>query len=226
MLLQTLNERVAAILDLGGPVVLILIGLSIISVAMILYKICQFALNGVGRHSKFLQGLQAWDQNDAAGAKARLNASTNGRAKIIGHMIIQIDRQAQDANSMHDRFEAELSAEFDRLEGGFRVLDSIAQLSPLLGLFGTVLGMIGAFRALQDAGTAVDPSLLAGGIWVALMTTAVGLAVAMPTQLMLTWLESRVDRERSLAAMALERVFCPLHSDGQRAPATPLAHAV
>ena len=60
------------------------------------------------------------------------------------------------------------------LEGGFRLLDTIGQTAPLLGLFGTVLGMIDAFQALQEAGQAVDPSLLAGGIWVALLTTAAG----------------------------------------------------
>ena len=57
-----------------------------------------------------------------------------------------------------------------------------------MGLFGTVLGMIDAFRALQAAGDAVDPSVLAGGIWVALLTTAAGLGVAMPTSLALTFL--------------------------------------
>lgn len=56
--------------------------------------------------------------------------------------------------------------------------------------------MIEAFQALQGAGNAVDPSLLAGGIWVALLTTAVGLAVAMPVSLVLTWFETRLENER------------------------------
>jgi len=59
-----------------------------------------------------------------------------------------------------------------------------------------VLGMIEAFRELQVAGNAVDPSLLAGGIWVALLTTAAGLAVAMPVSLVLTWFETVVENER------------------------------
>ena len=64
-----------------------------------------------------------------------------------------------------------------------------------MGLFGTVLGMITAFKDLQSAGNAVDPSILAGGIWVALLTTAVGLAVAMPVSVILTWFETRVENE-------------------------------
>ena len=82
------------------------------------------------------------------------------------------------------------------LQRGLRALDAIAQISPLLGLFGTVLGMIEAFQQLQQAGSSVDPSILAGGIWVALLTTAAGLAVAMPASLVLTWLETRIDNER------------------------------
>ena len=83
-------------------------------------------------------------------------------------------------------------------------------MAPLLGLFGTVLGMIDAFRALQAAGDAVDPSVLAGGIWVALLTTAAGLGVAMPTSLALTFFESRAARERARIDLALESLFHPM----------------
>ncbi len=69
--------------------------------------------------------------------------------------------------------------------------------------------MIEAFQALQAAGAAVDPSALAGGIWVALLTTAVGLGVAMPTALCLTYLESRVAAERALSDEALEVLLRP-----------------
>jgi biopolymer transport protein ExbB len=61
------------------------------------------------------------------------------------------------------RKEAEAEVRFSRLESGFRFPDAVAQIAPLLGLFGTVLGMISAFRALQEAGSQVDPSFLVGG---------------------------------------------------------------
>jgi biopolymer transport protein ExbB len=61
------------------------------------------------------------------------------------------------------------------------VLASVAHLSPLCGLFGTVLGMIEVFRKLESIGGRADVSLLSGGIWVALLTTAFGLLVAIPT---------------------------------------------
>jgi biopolymer transport protein ExbB len=70
--------------------------------------------------------------------------------------------------------------------------------------------MIDAARALQEAGSNVDPTILAGGIWVALMTTAAGLAVAMPTSLILSGLEARMRRERVFAETALRRVLAPM----------------
>jgi biopolymer transport protein ExbB len=60
-------------------------------------------------------------------------------------------------------------------------LASVAHLAPLCGLFGTVLGMIEVFRKLESIGGRADVSLLSGGIWVALLTTAFGLLVAIPT---------------------------------------------
>jgi len=80
-----------------------------------------------------------------------------------------------------------------RLKAWLRPLELIASLSPLLGLLGTVLGMIEAFQRLEGAGNQVDPALLSGGIWQALLTTAVGLVVAIPALLAHQWLDRRVE---------------------------------
>jgi biopolymer transport protein ExbB len=118
----------------------------------------------------------AWDQRDRTAARSEIDSSTSYLAPVIDMVMSAIE-------SNGDRFHADTEVRFAKLESGFRLLDSVAQLAPLLGLFGTVLGMIEAFQSLQDAGAQVDPSILAGGIWVALLTTAVGLVVAMPTAL-------------------------------------------
>lgn len=101
----------------------------------------------------------------------------------------------------------------------------MAQLAPLLGLFGTVLGMISAFQALQQAGAQVDPSILAGGIWVALLTTAVGLAVAMPTSVALSWFEVRMEADRVLAHKALHTILAPCGPQPDEMPAASPLHA-
>lgn len=93
------------------------------------------------------------------------------------------------------------------LGSNLRALEVIATLAPLLGLLGTVLGMIDAFRAMEAAGQQVDPAVLSGGIWQALLTTAVGLAVAIPVSLAHSWLERRVENESAAIQDAIERVL-------------------
>jgi biopolymer transport protein ExbB len=74
----------------------------------------------------------------------------------------------------------------------------VVQAAPMLGLLGTVVGMIDAFSVLAVTDGAVDPTLLASGIYVALTTTAAGLAIALVAFFIATWLEGRIDRERNL----------------------------
>lgn len=82
--------------------------------------------------------------------------------------------------------------ELDFLERGMTVLATIANVAPMLGFLGTVIGMIEAFGAIEQAGQ-VDPSLVAGGIKVALITTAAGLTIAVPVHLAYNFFVSRVD---------------------------------
>ena len=197
-----LREMLTQVVDLGGPVVLVLIAASIYVLAAALYKLWQFRTAGVGRHRALQDAVAAWDTGDQTAARTRLAHSTS--------YLIPVIEMAFGANAREaDRLAAEAERRFATLERGLRSIETVAQLAPLLGLFGTVLGMIEAFQALQDAGSQVDPSLLAGGIWVALMTTAVGLAVAMPASLIHTWLEGRMDAERTIADHAIQTVLHP-----------------
>nr|WP_235607848.1 MotA/TolQ/ExbB proton channel family protein [Roseovarius indicus] len=195
-------ESLRQIIDLGGPVVAILLAVSVVTLATILFKVWQFAAAGVGRHKSLRDAVAAWDRGDRTGATFALNAS---KSYLVPVIEMAFAAEPEDTK----RLIAEAEVRFARLERGFRLLDSVAQLAPLLGLFGTVLGMIDAFQSLQDAGAQVDPSLLAGGIWVALLTTAVGLAVAMPTAMVLSWLEGRMDTERVIAERAITTVLHP-----------------
>jgi biopolymer transport protein ExbB len=81
---------------------------------------------------------------------------------------------------------------------------------------GTVIGMIAAFQAMQEAGAAVVPADLAGGIWEALLATAAGMAVAIPATMGLVWFESQIEK----LALAIEdiaiRLMLPV-SDGRNA---------
>lgn len=215
--MQPMLDAITGILELGGPVVLVLGIVSVLTLAVILYTLWQMASAGVGRHKVIRQSLEAWDRGDPARARDTLNGSRSYLAPVIRQAM-----QATPAPDLRGRIEAEAETRFRQLERSYGLLDPVAQLAPLLGLFGTVLGMIEAFQALQAAGASVDPSLLAGGIWVALLTTAVGLAIAMPASLVLSWFDSRMARERVFADLALGTILAP-QSDASARKVTHVA---
>jgi biopolymer transport protein ExbB len=214
--MDLLSERLAALVDLGGIVIVILLVLSILVVAAVLWKVWQFWALGVGRHTAIDRALALFDAGDRRGAAEALGTSRNHMAPVLAAALLA-DAEAK------PRLVAMAEARLAEVTRGFRLLDSVAQVAPLLGLFGTVLGMIDAFRALQEAGDAVDPSVLAGGIWVALLTTAAGLAVAMPTTLALTFFESRAARERARVDLALEALFHPMAATSTTSAERPSA---
>lgn len=191
-------------LALGGPVIAILLVISVLTLGVTFYKVWQFSVSGVGRHHVLSEALATWDAGDRRSARNRLAQSRSYLAPLVSTAM-----KAPAQPGLGERLDAEAGVALAGLERGFRFLDTVAQIAPLLGLFGTVLGMIDAFQNLQVGGASVDPSLLAGGIWVALLTTAAGLAVAMPTSMILAWLESRTARERVFADSALRTVLVP-----------------
>lgn len=217
--MEQITNAFHSLLDLGGPVILILIGASVLTLALILYKLWQFQAAGVGRHKALGEAVALWDQHQPQAAQAALARSTSYLAPVVALAL-------KGGDPLSERADAEAEARFAKLERGFQALDMVAQLAPLMGLFGTVLGMIEAFRKLQDAGSSVDPSLLAGGIWVALLTTAAGLAVAMPTSLILSWLQARMQKERIFANLALRTVFTPAAQQDTPEAAAPTARVL
>jgi biopolymer transport protein ExbB len=82
--------------------------------------------------------------------------------------------------------------ELDFLERGLTVLATIANVAPMLGFLGTVIGMIAAFDAIEAAGQ-VEPALVASGIKIALITTAAGLTIAIPVNIAYNFFVTRID---------------------------------
>ncbi len=213
-------ENMRSFLELGGPVVAILLVLSVFAVALILLKLGQFWRERVGFHGSAQRALHLWVHGNHADARHTADADPSAVGSALSAaMRLSMTRSVPKA-VVEDEVERIAVGRLHDLQRGFRALDAIAQISPLLGLFGTVLGMIEAFRQLQGAGSAVDPSILAGGIWVALLTTAAGLAVAMPVSLVLTWFETRIENER-VAIETLTTSFFSQHALGEIRGAAP-----
>ncbi|MCB1217781.1 MotA/TolQ/ExbB proton channel family protein [bacterium] len=104
------------------------------------------------------------------------------------------------ARGMHegriDRRRAELAVEQELLEGMqfLNSLDTVTQVAPMFGLIGTVTGMVQTFRTVAELQGQVNPSVLAGGIWEALLTTVAGLMIAIPAVIAFRFFRSRLLR--------------------------------
>ncbi len=175
----------------------VLLAMSVLAVAIILLKLFQFVRSGLRRLDFVDSTLLALQKNDHNSA---LKVLKQQRSPVAIVMESAIRCGADPAMSAKD-VEAEVSrigsAQIRNLESWLRGLSSIAHLSPLLGLLGTVTGMIAAFMAMEAAGSHVDPSILSGGIWEALLTTAFGLTVAIPAMAAFYYLEGEVDHVRA-----------------------------
>jgi biopolymer transport protein ExbB len=114
-------------------------------------------------------------------------------ARILKAGILKYDRTR---DQIKEAIEDASLYEIPRLEKNLTALATIAHVSPLLGLLGTVTGMVRAFQVIQAKSTSfhpVSPGDLAGGIWEALITTVAGLIVAIPTFVAYNYLVSRIN---------------------------------
>ena len=100
-----------------------------------------------------------------------------------------------------------------RLEARLPMLSILAKLAPLMGLLGTVLGMISTFSEIADAQAGINMNQLAGGIWQALITTAAGLFIAIPALFFLHHFQTRVDEVASALSEAANAVLVTEEED-------------
>lgn len=179
-------------LQVGGPVVILLVAMSVLASTLVVVKLLQFRALHLGRKRAAQEALSAFKDGQIERALQTAEASINPTAQALARAIRGRALQLPEAKVREEvlRFGSDVLFQLRR---GLRPLEVIGSLAPLLGLLGTVLGMIKAFQQLEAAGNRVDPAILSGGIWEALLTTAVGLCVAIPVVALLNWLERRVD---------------------------------
>ena len=180
-------------LDKGGLVFLILLLFSTISISIILLKVFQFIyFNSIKVNDLDKQIRQSNNLNDM---ESFFSQSKNSNHPLI--MILQKSTNIFKNNSLNDEqksseIKSEVIQRLKKIESLLPTLDIIAQVRPLLGLLGTVIGMISSFNQLELGGSLVDPSVLAGGIWTALLTTAIGLIVAIPALISHHYFEKKI----------------------------------
>ena len=199
--------RLAELADAGGPVIVVLTALSVVALAIVLFKLHQFARLGLWRRRATAQALSLWHAGRPEQALAGLHSVPHPAARPLAVAMDARAHGCSDERLLREEVERVAGAELDELRSYVPALELIAVISPLLGLFGTVLGMIEAFQQLEHAGGGADPAVLSGGIWEALLTTAAGLAVAIPATFAVHWLDRTIDRTTRDMEDAVTQVF-------------------
>lgn len=205
--LSTALPSLVSALELGGPVSALLVLLSLISLTVIIFKTIEITREQLRNRGKNRQALAHWQQAQYKDAADCVSGCKKGIGRLL--WVAMQGRQTKDVSesALREEIQRLASQHVERLRRYLRLLENIGTISPLLGLFGTVLGMIEAFRQMESAGSQVDPAVLSGGIWQALLTTGVGLAVAIPTVLAHQWLERRVDNHVHAIEDSTTQVF-------------------
>lgn len=163
--------------DKGGAVMYVLAAMSIYALAVIFYKIYQFMTAQVFRKDFIEPAMHSIKSAEYSRVEGALNNLQTPISRVMLVALYCVRNRDMTQQSREAEVARVGSAEVRYLEQHLRGLEMVANISPLLGLLGTVIGMVTAFSKLEEAGSRVDPSLLAGGIWEALLTTVGGLVV-------------------------------------------------
>jgi len=162
---------------IGGVVMWPILLCSLAAVAIIVEKFIVLHKANIDANQLLMRVRASLSHNDVPGAMA---ACTEYKAPVAVIMKAGLLRYTEGGAAVRKAIEAEGKEELFKLEKGLGLLANIAGVAPMLGFLGTVTGMIAAFQVIQNAGGNVNPGMLAGGIWEAMLTTAFGLIVGIP----------------------------------------------
>ena len=180
-------------IEKGGIIFTSLFLLSIVTIAIVTLKIFEIYLLKKLDFSKFYSLLIADKNNNINDVRnGFIDTLPKSKQSIILSLvdIISSNNSKIDVEKEIDSFK---NKEFKQIYSFLPSLEVISQVSPLVGLLGTVIGMIDSFNELELGGSLVDPAILAGGIWTALLTTAMGLIVAIPALVSHYFLEKKIN---------------------------------
>ena len=193
------------LIELGGPVVVALLLLSVAGLTVFLFKSVQYLGYSRGRFRRAEGLVNAWIAGASPPQAPRTGANPYLRLLVAG--MDWLDRGV-DPGQVRDELTRQGQMVLARVNSLNGFVELVAYLAPLGGLLGTVLGMIDVFQGLADsAASGSQTGALAGGIWEALLTTVVGLCVAIPFTLMHALLEGRANRIRIRMEDQLSRLF-------------------
>ena len=180
-------------IDKGGIIFTSLFFLSIITIAIVTLKIFEIYLLRRLDFSNFYSLLITDTHNNIKDVKEGFIDTLPKSKQNIILSFIDIISSNNSKTDIEKEIDLLKNKEFKKVYSFLPSLEVISQVSPLVGLLGTVIGMIDSFNELELGGSLVDPAILAGGIWTALLTTAMGLIVAIPALVSHYFLEKKIN---------------------------------
>lgn len=216
---RSLFDYVAA----GGQVGLIIIVLSLVAVALVVTQLITIRKTKLAPE-EFTNALSIHlRERDADGALTL--CTTPGQecfvARVVGSALMRCSRSAFGFLELRSALEEAQEREVARLERATDLIGLIASVAPMLGLLGTVVGMVGAFDALTLSDGPAKPDQLAGNISQALVTTVLGLIVAIPATAMYTYLRNRIEALATDIGVSIEEMTAHLESASGSTPTPP-----
>ena len=168
----------------------VIMATSAVAVAVFLDRLLQYHREQINS-GEFLNGVRnVLKRDNVVEALAICDATPGPVARLVKVAILNRERGRY---AVQEALEDAGAWEVPRLEQKLNTLATIAQIAPLMGLLGTVLGFMEMYRHIEDAGLSAQVSDLSGGIWRALICTAAGLAVAIPSYAGYNYLVGRIN---------------------------------
>src|SRR5437879_4685277 len=178
------------LLSHGGPMIWLILGASAVAVGVFIQRVLHYHRAQINS-MEFLNGVRnVLKRDNVVEALSICDATPGPVARLVKVAILNRERGQE---GVREALEEAGLIEVPPLENKLNILATIAQITPLMGLLGSVLGFIEVFTKLQSKATLATVQDLSGGIWQALICTAAGLAVAIPCYAAYNYLVSRVN---------------------------------
>ncbi len=177
----------------GGPVMYVILLCSIVAFAVVIERFLQLRKARIDTDKFMSEISNLLKRNRIMEAIDMCNQTPGPISQVVKAGILKHDRSKPE---IREAIEDAAVSEIPILEKNLSMLATVAHIAPLLGLLGTVTGMVRAFQVIEQKATAlqpVNPKDLAGGIWEALLTTVFGLCVAIPTYVAYNYFVNKVN---------------------------------
>lgn len=178
------------LLQKGGPILWIILGLSVITLAIIIERLLYLRRIRFDEEKLFSRVGSALEKQHFDEAMAICDSHIS---PLTGIMKAGIEHRKEESLALREVLKDAANQEVPQLEKNLSALGTIAHIAPLLGLLGTVTGNIDAFGVLGQFGSVSDPSVLARGISEALITTAAGLILSIPSVILYNFFVRKIN---------------------------------